>query len=163
MQTIELSFSSLASGSVHQVQHAGAKLIVVRREDGRVFAFHDKCPHAFWPLSEGTLRNSVLECPGHGWEFDLETGRCLTAPVYCLTAVHVTREGDSLRLEWSDDLAAAPARAPQTTCALAGEAPNFCPNDFPAVSLEVPLVAPVPVNSSAGKLIPRPAPRAASA
>ena len=109
MHTIELSFSELVPGSVRQVAHANARLLVVRSEDDRIFAFHDKCPHAFWPLSQGTLRNSVLECPGHGWEFDLATGRCLTAPVYCLTPVQVTVDGDSLRLQWPDEFPVAPA------------------------------------------------------
>jgi nitrite reductase/ring-hydroxylating ferredoxin subunit len=103
MQNTELSLSELRADSLLQFEHAGTKLVVVRSKD-RVFAFHDRCPHAFWPLSQGTLRDTVLECAGHGWEFDIETGRCLTAPVYCLTPVTVRVDGDTVRLEWPDSL-----------------------------------------------------------
>jgi nitrite reductase/ring-hydroxylating ferredoxin subunit len=103
MQNLRLSLSELRADSLLQFEHAGTKLVVVRSNE-RVFAFHDKCPHAFWPLSQGTLRNSVLECAGHGWEFDIETGRCLSAPVYCLTPVSVNIDGDTVHLEWPDHL-----------------------------------------------------------
>lgn len=106
MSSTEISLSSITPDLVHLVQHAGASLIVVRSGE-RVFAFHDKCPHAFWPLSQGTLRGTILECPGHGWEFDLESGRCLTTPVYCLTPVEVHIDGDSIRLQWPENFAGA--------------------------------------------------------
>ena len=102
MPSLTLPLSELQPGSLRQIEHAGMQLVVVRC-NGKVFAFHDRCPHAFWPLSEGSLRNpAVLECAGHGWEFDLETGRCLTAPVYCLTPVAVSLEGDTVLLRWPD-------------------------------------------------------------
>jgi nitrite reductase/ring-hydroxylating ferredoxin subunit len=103
MQNTELSLSGLPADSLHQVEHAGTRLVVVRSKD-KVFAFHDVCPHAFWPLSEGSVRHTVLECAGHGWEFDLETGRCLSTPTYCLTPVAVKVDGDKVHLEWPDDL-----------------------------------------------------------
>ncbi len=103
MQKIELSLSGLPADSLYHFEHAGTPLVVVRSKD-KVFAFHDRCPHAFWPLSEGTLRNTVLECAGHGWEFDLESGRCLSTPSYCLTPVAVRLDGDTVHLEWPDSL-----------------------------------------------------------
>ena len=44
------------------------------RANGRVFAMENRCPHAGIPLSEGTLRGSVVTCRAHGWAFDLRTG-----------------------------------------------------------------------------------------
>jgi len=96
-QIKKLSLADLPDGSLTHVELDGVNLVVVR-SGAEVFAYYDKCPHAFWPLSEGSLNNSVLECPGHGWEFDIKTGRCLNAPVYCLTPVLVTLEGDTVRL-----------------------------------------------------------------
>jgi nitrite reductase (NADH) small subunit len=107
MQNIELSLSSLLADSLLKFEHAGTKLVVVRSKNS-VFAFHDRCPHAFWPLSEGTLTNTLLECAGHGWEFDIETGRCFTSPLYCLTPVAVRVDGDVVRLEWPDNLSQLP-------------------------------------------------------
>lgn len=63
-------------------------------------AFEDVCPHAFWPLSDGCVRNGLIECPGHGWEFELQSGKCVNAPAYALTRVTTTIVGELLRIEW---------------------------------------------------------------
>ena len=101
MPNAELSLAGLPADSLVHIEQNGANLLVVHSQ-GRVFAYQDRCPHAFWPLSQGTLAGTVLECPGHGWEFDIRTGRCLNAPAYCLSSVAVTVSGDTVALEWSD-------------------------------------------------------------
>ena len=101
MPHVDLIAADIPADELIYVEHEGAK-IVVMRSHGRFYAFHNACPHAFWPLSEGSLRDGVLECAGHGWEFNVETGRCINAPVYCLTPVRATLLDGSLRLEWSD-------------------------------------------------------------
>ena len=38
-----------------------------------------RCPHLKADLSRfATIEDGVLTCTLHGWQFDLETGRCLT-------------------------------------------------------------------------------------
>lgn len=101
MPSTEIPISGICVDSPTPVEHSGTKLVVFRSRD-TVFAYYDRCPHAFWPLSQGTLKNNVLECPGHGWEFDVETGRCLSAPVYCLRPVTVKINGDTVHLEWPE-------------------------------------------------------------
>jgi nitrite reductase/ring-hydroxylating ferredoxin subunit len=98
IHTIELPLASLAEGAPTRVSRDGQNFLVVRSGD-EVFAYPDQCPHAFWPLSEGSVNNAILECPGHGWEFDVKTGRCLTAPGYCLAALTVRVEAGIVRLE----------------------------------------------------------------
>ena len=100
MQSIEIPLAEIRADSLTRAEHNGFKLVVIRSGE-QVFAYHDKCPHAFWPLSEGSLNNKTLECPGHGWEFNIETGRCLNAPVYCLTPVNASVQDGMVRLEWS--------------------------------------------------------------
>lgn len=56
---------------------AGALAICVARSDGRFFAFEDACPHMRTPLSDGLLRDGVLRCGMHNWQFELESGRCV--------------------------------------------------------------------------------------
>jgi nitrite reductase (NADH) small subunit len=41
---------------------------------GQVYAFADTCIHQERSLSKGTLLHGKLICPGHQWQFDLETG-----------------------------------------------------------------------------------------
>ena len=69
----------------------GRELGVLRDEDGGLHAIRNRCPHHGAPLCRGRIREReggvpgryeragrrVLRCPWHGWEFDLETGRCL--------------------------------------------------------------------------------------
>ena len=93
MQNAEISLTDIPENSLTRFEHQGVKLVVVRT-GSRVFAYEDQCPHAFWPLSEGSLNGTILECPGHGWEFNIETGRCLNSPDHCLTAVLLTVEDD---------------------------------------------------------------------
>jgi 3-phenylpropionate/trans-cinnamate dioxygenase ferredoxin subunit len=51
---------------------------------GTVFAIEDRCSHDDGPLVEGTLDQSrcTVECPRHGSEFDLRSGKPLTLPAY---------------------------------------------------------------------------------
>ncbi|MBD0290850.1 MAG: Rieske (2Fe-2S) protein [Thermoleophilia bacterium] len=79
---------------------------VVRRVDGlslgvfnvhgRVYALHNRCPHAGGALCEGPVggttastpdfryayerEGEILRCAWHGWEFEIETGRSLVDP-----------------------------------------------------------------------------------
>jgi nitrite reductase/ring-hydroxylating ferredoxin subunit len=53
---------------------AGDRDIGLYRVGDRVYAMDDRCPHAGYPLSEGDLVGTLVICPGHAWEFDLETG-----------------------------------------------------------------------------------------
>ncbi|HXA00147.1 MAG TPA: Rieske (2Fe-2S) protein [Candidatus Dormibacteraeota bacterium] len=98
MHNTELSLTDLAENSPVCIEHDGSKVLVIR-SGGRVFAYEDRCPHAFWPLSQGTVAGPIIECPGHGWQFDVETGRCLTSPAYCLKSVPSTVEGGTIVLQ----------------------------------------------------------------
>lgn len=44
---------------------------------GKYYAVKDACPHAAYPLSKGVLRDEVVICASHNWQFDVTTGRCL--------------------------------------------------------------------------------------
>jgi nitrite reductase (NADH) small subunit len=78
------------------VARVGGREVGVVRDSvtGSVHGLRNRCPHHGGPLCLGTLRERlggapgsyvlegqrVLRCPWHGWEFDLETGRCLDDP-----------------------------------------------------------------------------------
>jgi nitrite reductase/ring-hydroxylating ferredoxin subunit len=63
-------------------------------ELGTAHGIRNRCPHSGGPLCLGRVRSResgapgayalsgrrVLRCPWHGWEFDLESGRCLDDP-----------------------------------------------------------------------------------
>ena len=45
---------------------------------GNLIAYSAVCPHMLGPLSQGKLTNSEVECPWHGYRFDVVSGECLT-------------------------------------------------------------------------------------
>ena len=56
------------------------RIVAVFNVDGTFHAMDGICPHAGGPLAKGVLRENVVTCPWHGWQFDVATGRhCLNA------------------------------------------------------------------------------------
>lgn len=107
MPYAEISIAEVPLNIPTCFEHEGMKLVILRTES-QISAYENVCPHAFWPLSEGTVRDGVLECPGHGWEFSVSTGRCLNAPAYRLNPVSLEVRDEKIRLEWE---ASAPTSA----------------------------------------------------
>ena len=56
----------------------GSHLAVFRYQDG-YYAVDNRCPHMGYPMSEGSIRDGVLICHWHHWEFDLKSGGCFLA------------------------------------------------------------------------------------
>jgi nitrite reductase/ring-hydroxylating ferredoxin subunit len=68
--------------------------VVLDPVENRLVGIRNRCPHQGGPLCLGTVceraagvpgryaleARSVLRCPWHGWEFDLETGVCRDDP-----------------------------------------------------------------------------------
>jgi naphthalene 1,2-dioxygenase system ferredoxin subunit len=54
-------------------------LVVVANVAGRFHAFGNICPHAAGPIGEGFLDGCVVECPWHAGQWDITTGKGLTA------------------------------------------------------------------------------------
>jgi nitrite reductase (NADH) small subunit len=81
-----------------KVTELNGKSIGVCNWDGKFYSILNYCPHQGGPLCEGGSlfpkisaeitpkgkvreyhdnENMVVSCPWHGWEFDVQTGRCL--------------------------------------------------------------------------------------
>jgi phenylpropionate dioxygenase-like ring-hydroxylating dioxygenase large terminal subunit len=58
----------------------GIPLVLGRREDGRLFAMRDSCPHRGIPLSCGWFDGQALTCKYHGWAFEPVSGQCMEIP-----------------------------------------------------------------------------------
>ena len=50
--------------------------IAVFQYNGEFQAVDNRCPHMGYPMSKGSVRDGVLICHWHHWEFDLKTGGC---------------------------------------------------------------------------------------
>lgn len=61
------------------VSFAGDPIVVVRAEDGSVFALEDRCAHRQVPLRLGVVQRDKLQCGYHRWTYD-RTGKCVNVP-----------------------------------------------------------------------------------
>lgn len=59
------------------VEHAGRELAVfLMGKPPGVEVIDNACPHAGGNLAGGEVKNGIVTCRWHQWEFDLRTGRC---------------------------------------------------------------------------------------
>ena len=70
---------SLPRGRGVRVTVGEHRIAMFRIEDD-VYAVGDRCSHAEASLAEGELFDLEVECPRHGSEFDLRTGKPLSLP-----------------------------------------------------------------------------------
>jgi nitrite reductase (NADH) small subunit len=84
-------------GEVREVKAGQRSLAVLRKRDGSFRALRNRCSHQGAPLARGICRpmivseypgvyevsedREVLLCPWHGYEFDVDTGRCPADPL----------------------------------------------------------------------------------
>jgi nitrite reductase/ring-hydroxylating ferredoxin subunit/uncharacterized membrane protein len=60
--------------------HAGGTRIAVARTETGLAAFADRCTHKGGPLSDGALICGKVQCPWHGSQFDVHTGKVVCGP-----------------------------------------------------------------------------------
>lgn len=58
----------------------GKNSLILYRQGRNVTCYLNACPHLATPLDRGKLKNSILTCASHSFEYNLETGECLTVP-----------------------------------------------------------------------------------
>lgn len=95
--------SEFAAGEGRSFTVEGIHLAVFLYE-GAFHAVDNRCPHMGYPMSKGSIRDGVLICHWHHWEFDLKTGGCL--------------------LTSGDDLKAFPVEVRDDSCAWVGIPPG---------------------------------------
>lgn len=81
----ELTFVAVAT--VDEVKPGRRKIVevdglplAVFNIAGEYFAIADVCSHDDGPVAEGELLDHAIECPRHGAQFDVRTGRVLSFP-----------------------------------------------------------------------------------
>jgi nitrite reductase/ring-hydroxylating ferredoxin subunit/uncharacterized membrane protein len=71
--------SELADGQMMLARVGSERVVIARCSDG-ISAFSDHCTHKGGPLSDGTLVGCTVQCPWHGSQFDVHTGRVVAGP-----------------------------------------------------------------------------------
>lgn len=83
----------LEEGDGKPFQVEGTHLAVFKYQGG-YYAVDNRCPHMGYPMSEGSVRDGVLICHWHHWEFDLKSGGCFLASGDDLKAFPVEARDD---------------------------------------------------------------------
>ena len=58
------------------IQSGGRKFRIVE-SGGDLIAYSTLCPHLLGPLGESAVRDGIVECPWHGYRYDIRTRRCV--------------------------------------------------------------------------------------
>ena len=73
--------ADLGEGCLLSVGLGKERRVCLVRVNGDVFAIDDRCTHAEYPLSEGSVGSDYeLECPLHGAVFDVRDGSVKSPP-----------------------------------------------------------------------------------
>jgi nitrite reductase (NADH) small subunit/3-phenylpropionate/trans-cinnamate dioxygenase ferredoxin subunit len=91
------NLSDLAPGSCLSVEADGFG-VALYNVNGTIYALDNTCPHAGGPLGEGVLNGEVVECPWHGWRFNVRTGERPENPVFKVACYRVELEGNQIRV-----------------------------------------------------------------
>jgi len=69
----------LSDGQMMLARVGSVRVVIGRCNEG-VFAFSDHCTHKGGPLSDGALVSCIVQCPWHGSQFDVRSGRVVAGP-----------------------------------------------------------------------------------
>lgn len=75
--------------------------VILTRIEGELCAFSSVCPHSLGDLSGGTIYKGEIDCPVHGWRFDIRSGQAVwpEKEVYKLTRHAVKEEGGLIKVK----------------------------------------------------------------
>ncbi|MBD2454681.1 NifU family protein [Nostoc sp. FACHB-87] len=63
------------------VTKVGGHSLILYRQGDRITCYRNACSHLASPLDGGKVENGIITCPTHGFQYQLDTGKCLTADV----------------------------------------------------------------------------------
>ncbi|MEM9387296.1 MAG: NifU family protein [Pseudomonadota bacterium] len=75
--------------------------LILSRFGSRVVCYENACAHLGMPMDMGEVRNGVLVCPHHAFEYSLQSGECLTAREVQLQTHAVRVLGDRVQVKFS--------------------------------------------------------------
>ncbi|HVF13829.1 MAG TPA: Rieske 2Fe-2S domain-containing protein [Acidimicrobiales bacterium] len=74
LRSDELPAGEDTGTQIRRIRMGEGHVMVARLLDGRLVAFGPSCPHQLTPLDDATLRDGVMRCPRHGYQYDATTG-----------------------------------------------------------------------------------------
>lgn len=93
-------FDEVPESNIMVVTVAGNEVLLSRFDD-KVTCYQNACAHLGMPLDMGEIRDGILTCPHHAFEYSLQSGECLTAPEVQLQTHAVRVVGDKVEIKFS--------------------------------------------------------------
>ena len=70
--------------------------VAVFNVDGAFYALDNTCIHQGGPLGDGMCDANTVTCPWHGWQYNVTTGECVSAPGQMVDTYEVRVDGDDV-------------------------------------------------------------------
>lgn len=97
MDVLLCTADAIGEGEMKHFDLNGTEVLVCR-VGGLLHATSGICPHRGAQLGAGTLDGTVVTCPWHDWEFDVQSGCGLTNPVSNIATYTVTEANGQIIL-----------------------------------------------------------------
>ncbi len=91
----------IPEGSI-AVKEINGQSLLMSREGHQVTCFENRCAHMGMPLDMGDIKDGILTCPYHGFQYSLSSGECLTAPEVQLLPHAVRVTGTTVEVKISE-------------------------------------------------------------
>ena len=96
------STTEVAPGRGRTIRVEGRQIALFNL-DGDFVAIDDACPHMRADLSCGQLEGRTVTCTWHGWQFDLDTGKCINVEWAQVRRYPVRLDGEEVYLTVEPD------------------------------------------------------------
>ena len=60
------------------IVHIEDRPVALFKYEDKFYALKNGCLHQGFPLADGNLKKYMVECPLHGWVYDIRDGKCLS-------------------------------------------------------------------------------------
>lgn len=91
--------SQIPEGRGTYADRDGRAVAIFNAGAGRFYACSPQCPHEDGPLADGWIEGPAVVCPWHGFDFDLQTGRCLVDPDLAVSVYPVRVVGTAIEVD----------------------------------------------------------------
>ncbi len=82
----------------------GGRTFCIVESRGELIAYSTICPHLLGPLEQSKLQDGIIECPWHGYRYNIHTRQCVSGANLSLAIAPRVRIGtdSSVRLEFAE-------------------------------------------------------------
>ena len=71
------ALTEFSDGNKWQI-HVGDRPVALFKYEDTFYALKNGCLHQGFPLADGNVKEYMVECPLHGWTYDIRDGKCLS-------------------------------------------------------------------------------------